>query len=61
MKRYEALAVDLQAFECMDDFEREFVADYISCPSSDDCSYDGGTDKSCCTECKIKWLLEEWE
>lgn len=35
------------------------VVDYINCPSSDDCTYDG-RDNSPCDECKLKWLESEF-
>lgn len=47
--------------EIYDDDIAESVADYISCPSSPDCTYDGGKDHTPCTVCKIKWLRDEWE
>ena len=60
MKVYKALANDLLKFEGLEDFEKQIIADYIDCPSSEDCKYDGGNDHSCCTECKIKYLESEW-
>lgn len=47
--------------EVDDDYIAESVADYIICPSSDDCTYDGGKDHSPCIACKVKWLRGEWE
>lgn len=46
--------------EIKDNDVAECVADYISCPSSLDCKYDG-KDSTPCSECKIKWLRNEWE
>lgn len=39
----------------------ECTVDYIACPSSENCNYDGGNDHSPCDICKMKWLDEEWE
>lgn len=60
MKRYEVLGKALTEFEQMEYQEQDTVADYINCPSVDECEYDGN-DNSCCTDCKIKWLRGEWE
>ena len=59
MKNFEVLKHDLEHFEYLEDFQQESLADYIACPSSDDCKYDGW-DNSVCTECKVKWLNSEW-
>jgi hypothetical protein len=59
MKNFEVLKHDLEHFEYLEDFQQESLADYIACPSSDDCKYDGW-DNSVCTECKVKWLNDEW-
>ena len=58
MTNAEVIANDLQKID--DDEVAEFVADYIACPSSDDCKFDGA-DSSPCTGCKTKWLQQEWE
>lgn len=60
MKNYEVLAEELTDYMYLEDFRKEYVAEYISCPSADECKYDGG-DNSRCIECKIKWLESEWE
>ncbi len=60
MKNYEMLASDLAHFNNLEYEQKECVADYISCPSSNDCKYDG-RDGTCCTECKIRWLESECE
>ena len=36
------------------------VCDYISCPSSTECNYDGENNE-CCEECKFKWLYKEFD
>lgn len=57
----EALCADLKNFASLDEEQQEAIADYIACPSSPDCEYDGGHDHSCCAPCKVKWLLSSWE
>lgn len=57
----EVLRDVLSQFALQEDFIQEEVADYISCPSVHPCDYDGVTDHSCCTRCKVKWLLSKWE
>lgn len=59
MTNAEALIQGLQ--EINDDEIAEQVADYINCPSSDDCTYNGGKDHTPCTACKVKWLRDAWE
>ena len=59
MTNAEALIQGLQ--EINEEHIAECVADYINCPSSPDCAYDGGKDHTPCTACKIKWLAAEWE
>ncbi len=39
----------------------EYTVNYIACVERPDCKYDGGNDRSICSECKMKWLDEEWE
>lgn len=39
----------------------EFTVDYINCVNRPGCKYDGGLNYTPCTECKMKWLDEEWE
>lgn len=56
----QVLYESLKNFHLQEDFVQEGVADYIACPSSDDCEYDG-VDNSCCAACKVRWLLSEWE
>ena len=56
----EVLADGLKNFDLQEDFIREGVADYIACPSVEPCNYDG-LDNSCCTPCKVNWLLSRWE
>lgn len=60
MKNYEVLAEELTDYMYLEDFQKEYVAEYISCPSADECKYDRG-DNSRCIECKMKWLESEWE
>lgn len=38
-----------------------YTVDYIACPSSPGCKYDGSSDHSACDECKMEWLDKEWE
>lgn len=59
MTTAEALANGLQ--EINEDYIAESVADYINCPSSSECAYDGSKDHTPCTACKVKWLRSEWE
>lgn len=58
MTNAEALITDLELID--DDANAEYVADYIACPSSEDCTYDG-KDNSMCTRCKVKWLRSDFE
>lgn len=58
MTNAEVLAHDLSHAE--EDEEFECLVDFIECPSSDDCEYDG-SDRTPCRDCKIKWLRSEWE
>ena len=60
LKNWEVLREDLKNFDHLEDFQQEQLADYIACPSSDDCQYDG-VDNSCCTGCKVRWLNSKWE
>lgn len=39
----------------------EFTVYYIACVNSPDCKYDGTNDHSPCTDCKLKWLNQEWK
>jgi hypothetical protein len=50
----------LKAFPDLDTEAQEHIADYIACPSTDYCNYDGSNHEVCST-CKAKWLLEDWE
>lgn len=60
MKNYEMIANDLSCFANLEYEQKECVVDYIGCPSSADCKYDG-SDNTCCAECKIKYLEKEIE
>jgi len=52
----------IEALKNGGDYESDIgTVSYISCPSSEDCGYDGGNDHNCCDECKMKWLDEEFE
>lgn len=48
--------------QCLQDIETYeaavCVVDYINCPNSEDCKYDG-KDSTPCDDCKIKWLQSE--
>ena len=57
----EVLADGLNDFALKEDFTQEEIVDYISCPSTSPCDYDGGSNHDCCTQCKVKWLLSKWE
>lgn len=59
MKRYEVLSEGLKDFAFLEDFQKEYLVEHIACTNSDDCEYDG-TNRDCCTLCKIKWLWGEW-
>lgn len=61
MKNYEVIGNDLLKCGGLgDDDGLSYVADYIACPSLEDCNYDG-KNNDCCTECKVRWLQKEWE
>ena len=60
MKRFQVLSEELQNFDILEDLQQFCVVDYISCPSVESCKYDG-TNREVCDDCKIEWLLEEWE
>ena len=55
----EVLAEALKGFAGKEDFNQEVIADYINCPSVYPCDYDGGSNHDCCTECKVKWLMNK--
>ena len=57
----EVLADGLNDFALKEDFTQEEIVDYISCPGTSPCDYDGGSNHDCCTRCKVKWLLSKWE
>lgn len=59
MTNAEAIIEGLQMIN--EDHIAECVSDYINCPSSPDCAYDGRKDLIPCLSCKIKWLREEWK
>lgn len=62
MSNAEVIAKDLlTAIKEEDEELLECVAEYINCPSEDDCKYDGGSDHTPCIECKKKWLKKEFE
>lgn len=54
----EVLSHDLQNIDVEE--IAQSVVDYIACPSSDDCTFDGN-DTTPCTACKITWLRSEFE
>lgn len=58
MTNAEVLIHDLQMID--NDEAVESVADYINCPSSDDCKFDG-KDHTPCVACKVRWLKAKWE
>ena len=60
MKRFQVISEELMNFDLLEDFQQSCVADYINCPSVTDCEYDG-KNREVCDDCKVKWLLEEWE
>jgi hypothetical protein len=56
------LADALNNYDILDWEEKETIADYIECPSARDCTWDGNPkNQSVCTECKVRWLEQEWE
>ena len=59
MKRYEILSIQLNNFVFLDDSQKADLVDYMACPNSDNCEYDG-INSDYCTSCKIKWLEEDW-
>lgn len=62
MKNAEVIANDLMnAIRNEDDELLECVADYISCPSEEECDYDGSGDYTPCVACKKKWLKKEFD
>jgi len=58
MKNFKMLSEDLKNYDALDNCQKQCITDYISCPNSDDCQYDG-KDNSCCVNCKIRWLEME--
>lgn len=58
MTNAEALISGLQMIG--DDDAIEFIADYIKCPGSSDCTLDG-KDTNLCMVCKARWLKKKWE
>ena len=60
MKRFQVISEELNEFGLLEDFQQSYVADYIDCPRVPDCEYDG-KNREVCDDCKVKWLLEEWE
>lgn len=62
MRNAEVIARDLlTAIKGDDDQLLECVSDNIACPSEEDCKYDGGSNHTPCTKCKIKWLKKEFK
>jgi len=62
MTNAQVLGKALSDFGGMDDYQQELIADYIECTNSRDCAWDGKTEHlDVCTECKIRWLGQEWE
>ena len=62
MTNAKVLGQALTDFDTMEDYQQELVADYIGCPSAPDCAWDGKTEHlHICTECKVRWLNQEWE
>lgn len=62
MTNAEVLAKALSEFEGLEYEQQEQIADYVECPNSRECNWDGNPkDMSACTECKVKWLQQEWE
>lgn len=58
----QVLAQGLGEFDCLDYEVQETIANYIDCPGSDDCTIPGKIEYNyICTECKIRWLNQEWE
>lgn len=60
MKIHELLANTFSDYNDFEYYQKELAADYVSCPSVNDCKYDGKNGEVC-TECKVKWLESEWD
>lgn len=58
MKNYEMLAKELTSFPELEEYQKIWLIDYINCPSSKYCKFDGEDDRFC-VRCKIKWLESE--
>lgn len=62
MTNAEVIAQGLKDFAALEDCVQEIIADYIDCPSVENCARDGKSEhKDVCTECKVKWLMQEWD
>lgn len=62
MTNAEVIAEGLKDFAALEDCVQEIIADYIDCPSVENCAWDGESKhKDVCTECKVKWLMQEWD
>ena len=62
MKNIQVLAEAFAVYDSLDYEQQETVADFIECPNAADCAWDGNPkDMSACTECKVRWLEQEWE
>lgn len=67
MTTIQALLHDMQHFEHLEDFQQEAVADYFVCPNLKNCELDRDDPmtmyekQQACSECKVRWLLSEWE
>lgn len=61
MTNAEAIASDLTtAIKDNNEELLECVAEYIACPSEEECNYDGGSNQEPCVICKMKWLRKEF-
>lgn len=57
----QVIAHDLKFFHTLEDYQKDVVADFISCPGSGKCEWDGNPkNTSVCIECKVRWLEQEW-
>lgn len=62
MTNAQVLAQGLSDFDSLEYEAQETIADYIECPNSNDCAWDGKTENLyICTECKVRWLSQKWK
>ena len=58
----QVIARDLRYFRNLEDYQKDMVAVFISCPGSEKCEWDGNSKNTrVCIKCKVRWLEQEWE